>query len=325
MNTIDGLAIADLLTFDAIYTHKSVSKAALALDVPQPTVSRRLAALRESFGDPLFVRTRQGMEVTQLGSSLVDAIQQMVEIYQGRLQQAARFDPMTSTRMFRICASDLGHLLVLPKLHAWADKRAPSVSFTAIPLTRSALIDRLESGEVDVAVGGFPNLYAGVKEQTLFRESYACLVRRDHPTIGDKMTLQEFKRARHIVVSAHLLGHVHQEVEKRILEVCPPNHVRVVSESFLLSALLVEKTDLILTLPGRASSEFLGERLGALRMVEPPIELLGFDVKQYWHTRFHGDPGNEWLRRGIACALGVGRSGDIGPGREQERRARDHE
>jgi DNA-binding transcriptional LysR family regulator len=324
MNTIDGLAIADLLTFDAIYAHKSVSKAALVLDVPQPTVSRRLAALRESFGDPLFVRTRQGMEVTRLGSSLVDPIRQMVEIYNGRLQQAARFDPMTSTRAFRICASDFGHLLVLPKLHAWADKRAPNVCFTAVPLGRSDLINRLESGEVDVAVGGFPNLYAGVKEQTLFRESYACLARRDHPTIGSKMTLQEFKRARHIVVSAHLLGHVHQEVEKRILEVCPPNHVRVVSESFLLSALLVEKTDLVVTLPGR-TSEFLGERLGALRMVEPPIELPGFDVKQYWHTRFHDDPGNEWLRRGIACSLGVGGSGEAGPRHEPARRSRDHE
>src|SRR5258705_13785229 len=98
MNTIESLAIADLMTFDAIHTHKSVSKAALALDVPQPTVSRRLAALRQSFGDPLFVRTRQGMEVTQVGRSLIGAVQEMVKIYQGQLQQAARFDPMTSTR-----------------------------------------------------------------------------------------------------------------------------------------------------------------------------------------------------------------------------------
>ena len=309
MNTIEALAIADLMTFEAIYTHKSVSKAALTLDVPQPTVSRRLAALRHSFGDPLFVRTRQGMEVTQVGRSLIGAVQEMVKIYQGQLQQAARFDPLTSTRAFTICASDFGHLLVLPKLHEWADRRAPNVRFVAVPLTRGSLIDRMECGEIDVAVGGFPNLYAGIKEQTLFRESYACLVRRDHPTIRDKMSIREFRRVRHIVVSAHLLGHVHQEVEKRILELCPPNHVRVVTESFLLGALLVEKTDLVITLPGR-TSEFLGDRLGALRMVEAPVELPGFEVKQYWHTRFHQDPGNEWLRRGIASSLGVGLSAE---------------
>jgi DNA-binding transcriptional LysR family regulator len=304
MNTIEGLAIADLMTFDAIYSHKSVSKAARALDVPQPTVSRRLAALRESFGDPLFVRTRQGMEVTQLGNSLVDAVQEMVKIYQGRLQQAARFEPLTSTRSFRICASDFGHLLVLPRLHAWSEKRAPNVSFVAVPLSRTAMIERLESGEIDVAVGGFPNLYAGVKEQTLFREHYTCLMRSDHPTIGDKMTVREFQRAQHVVVSAHLLGHVHQEVEKRLLEICPPNHVRVISESFLLGALLVEKSNLVVTMPGKASG-FLGNRFGALKMIEPPIELPGFDVKQYWHTRFDHDPGNQWLRRGIASSLRV--------------------
>jgi hypothetical protein len=77
----------------------------------------------------------------------------------------------------------------------------------------------------------------------------------------------------------------------------------VIAESFLLSALVVEKTDLVVTLPGKAS-EFLGARLGSLRMVEPPIELPGFEVKQYWHARFHKDPGNEWLRRAIASAVG---------------------
>jgi DNA-binding transcriptional LysR family regulator len=87
------------------------------------------------------------------------------------------------------------------------------------------------------------------------------------------------------------------------MELCPPNHVRVIAESFLLSALVVEKTDLVATLPGKAS-EFLGDRLGSLRMVEPPIELPGFEVKQYWHARFHKDPGNEWLRRAIASAVG---------------------
>ena len=304
MNTIEGLEIADLLAFDAIYSHKSVSKAASALDVPQPTVSRRLAGMRQSFGDQLFVRTRHGMEPTPVGRALADAIQTVVKIYKERLQHASRFEPLTSTRAFRICASDFGHLLVLPRLHEWADKRAPNVRFVAVPLDKTPLIDRLESGDVDIAVGGFPNLYAGIMEQTLFRETYACLIRREHPTIGARMSIHEFKRARHVVVSSHLLGHIHQEVEKRLMELCPPNHVRVIAESFLLSALVVERTDLVVTLPGKAS-EFLGEHLGSLRMVEPPIELPGFDVKQYWHSRFHKDPGNEWLRRAIAAAVGA--------------------
>jgi DNA-binding transcriptional LysR family regulator len=304
MNTIEGLEIADLLAFDAIYNHKSVSKAASALDIPQPTMSRRLAGLRESFADPLFVRTRHGMEPTTVGRTLADAIHEVVNIYQGRLQHAARFEPLTSTRIFHICASDFGHLLLLPRLHQWADKLAPNVRFVAVSLDKSPLIDRLESGEVDIALGGFPNLYAGVKEQTLFRESYACLVRKDHPTIRANMSVQDFKRARHVVVSSHLLGHIHQDVEKKLLELCPPNHVRITSESFLLSALLVENTDLVVTIPGRITG-ILGARLGAFRLIEPPIELPGFDVKQYWHGRFDSDPGNQWLRRAIASAVGA--------------------
>jgi len=73
------------------------------------------------------------MEPTPVGRTLADAIQAVVQIYQGRLQHASRFDPLTSTRAFRICASDFGHLITLPRLHEWADKRAPNVRFVAGP------------------------------------------------------------------------------------------------------------------------------------------------------------------------------------------------
>src|SRR5260370_17248387 len=97
----------------------------------------------------------------------------------------------------------------LPRLDEGADKGAPNVRFVAVPLDKAPLIYRLESGEVDIALGGFPNLYAGVMEQTLFRESYACLVRREHPTIGATMSIKQFNRAPHSVTPSPLLGLLH--------------------------------------------------------------------------------------------------------------------
>src|SRR3546814_8806640 len=75
---------------------------------------------------------------------------------------------------FLFAATDIGHLLTLPWLEDWAQKTAPHVSFTAVPLGRSRLVAQLESGEVDVAIGSFPHLVAGIREQTLFREHYVC-------------------------------------------------------------------------------------------------------------------------------------------------------
>jgi DNA-binding transcriptional LysR family regulator len=176
------------------------------------------------------------------------------------------------------------------------------VRFTAVPLDRRPLIEALESGEVDIAVGGFPALYAGVREQRLFREHYVCLMRKGHPICRTgAISRTAFERARHVVVSARALGHVHQEVEKRLLDMVPPERVRIVSQSFLLSALFVEQTDLILTVPAGVA-RLLGTR-NSVVTVAPPVQLPEFDVKQYWHERFHNDPGNVWLRRTIARSL----------------------
>lgn len=236
--------------------------------------------------------------------ALSDAVHDMIRIYQSRLLHPAAFDPATSTRNFAIAASDFGHLLLLPSLHERLVSTAPFIHFTAAPLGEP-LIERLEAGEVDVAVGGFPNLYAGVLEQTLFRERYVCLLRRDHPLAAEAaLTMQAFKRAHHVIVAAHNLGHVHQEVEKRLLEICPRSQIRVISQSFVLAALFVERTDLVLTVPSRVA-EMVGAR-DAFAVVEPPVALPGFDVKQYWHQRFHQEPGSTWLRRQIAGLFGDG-------------------
>jgi len=99
-------------------------------------------------------------------------------------------------------------------------------------------------------VGGFPNLYAGVMEQTLFRKAtrvwFAATTRLS--ALKCRSMNSSEPPCRGLLAP---LGHIHQEVEKRLMELCPPNHVRVIAESFLLSALVVEKTDLSSRCPVR--------------------------------------------------------------------------
>ena len=290
--------LRDLIVFSMLMRHRSVTRAATVLNLPQPTVSRCIARLREQLGDVLFVRTRAGMEPTPMALAAADAVEEIVRIYAAQLSDPGKFDPAASRREFAIAASDVGHLLVLPSLFAAVAHDAPRVKFTAVPLSPRPLIEELQSGEVDLAIGGFPNLFAGVREQTLYKEEYVCLVREDHPTIGRRMTVGEFKRSEHIIVSTRTLGHIHQEIEKRLLEMCEPDRVRIVSHSFIVSALIIERTDLVLTVPSAVAS-LLGPR-SSFRTMSPPTVLPGFEVKQYWHERFHGDPGNQWLRHTIA-------------------------
>src|SRR3546814_5133083 len=75
------------------------------------------------------------------------------------------------------------------------------------------------------------------------------------------------------------------------------------AESFLLSAHLAEQSELILTAPSRLTGLLKTEKV---RILKPPITLPGFAVKQYWHERFHEDPGNRWLRGVLSRLRGLG-------------------
>lgn len=292
-NSVD-LDFKLLQTFQALYRSRKVIDAGELLGVSQPTVSRSLARLRKHFGDLLFVRTHHGMEPTPFALEISPVVDEMLNLYYSRLSQQYKFDPATSTRTFRVAASEIGHLLLLPQLINKLAVQAPHVSVNAVPLGLHSLIEELETGAVDVAFGGYPKLYAGVYERTVTSESYVSIVRADHPQIKDTLTLEEYSRANHAIVTAQGLGHIHEQIERQLFDTCPPENVRVVSHHFLTTMLMVEQTDLIVTLPSRAAS-MLGQRLN-IKAFPPPIDITPFDVKIYWHERFHQEAANQWLR-----------------------------
>lgn len=301
------LSFMHLTVFEAIARAKSVSAAAETLNMPQPTLSRHLKQLRDHFRDQLFVRTRRGLEPTSLAISVAPAVSQALELYRMRLSSELSFDPAQSDREFRIASSDIGHFLVLPRILEWVRELAPHIRFMAVPLGGEKLIARLETGEVDIAIGGFPALYAGVVEQTLFFEEYVCVVPRAYQATG-RLTLNRFKAARHILVDGRHLGHIHEEVEQLLLKVVGPENIVVMADSFLLSAHIAEQSELILTTPSRLVGLL---NLDKVRILRPPIALPGFSVKQYWHERFHDDPGNRWLRNVLSRMRELGAGDEV--------------
>ena len=62
-----NLTIHQFRVFDAIVQNGSVTQAALALNLPQPSVSRLIARLEREVGTPLFDRFSTGMALTAAG------------------------------------------------------------------------------------------------------------------------------------------------------------------------------------------------------------------------------------------------------------------
>lgn len=284
-----------LMVFDAIYKTRSVSRAAEALDLGQPAVSIALAKLREHFADPLFVRTSAGMDPTALAEELVGPIRHALDSITKVLGHRSVFDPALSDRTFRVCMTDITHLVLLPKLWRQLRVTAPGIRIAIEPL--SADTGRmLESGEADLAVGFIPDLEAGFYQQALFRQDYVCLASADHPRIHNGLSLQQFEAEDHAVFSTSGTGHqvINQEIARQGIK----RRIVLNIPNFLGAAFVVEHTDLLMTIPRRLGELLRGR--GEFSIFPVPFALPEYTIKQHWHARFHHDAGNRWLRGVIA-------------------------
>ena len=284
-----------LSVFDEIYKTRSVSRAGDNLGVAQSSISISLSRLRRHFGDPLFVRTSDGMQPTPHAATLVVPVRQAMELLRGITRQQAAFDPSKARQTFRICMTDITHLALLPALMNRLRDVAAGVNVEITHI--SAQTPRmLESGEADLAVGFMPQLEAGFYQQKLFEQGFSCVVRSAHPRIRARLTQAMFKRENHVLVTAPGTGQnlVEEELERLGVQ----RNVALRLPNFLGIGGLVASTDLVVTVPRRVAETLV--RIAHVKSLPPPIPLPVFAIKQHWHERYQQDPANRWLRSVIS-------------------------
>jgi DNA-binding transcriptional LysR family regulator len=284
-----------LAVFDEVYKTRSVSRAGENLGLPQTSVSLALGRLRRQFNDPLFVRTSEGMVPTPHAASLLGPLRQALELLRVATKQQVLFDPAGSERRFRISMTDISHLEFLPGLVNRINTLAPSVRIEVLRITADTP-KMLESGESDLAVGFMPELEAGFYQQRLFDQTFACVVRKDHPRIDLKVTTAAFKREKHVVITAAGTGHSLVEHELERLGV--RHRVMLLLPTLPGVGNLLAHTDLVATVPERIAQMLV--RIANVKALAPPFELPRFAIKQHWHERYQQDPANRWLRSVIA-------------------------
>ena len=284
-----------LSVIDEVYKTRSVSDAAEVLAMSQPAVSVALSKLRRHFGDPLFVRTSTGMEPTPLGESLVRPVREALAALDAVLGHHQAFDPASSHRTFRVCMTDISQLVLLPRLWERLRVSAPHIHIEIVPLSTD-IGRQLESGEADLALGFMPQLEAGFYQTVLFEQTFVCLVSAHHPRVRKSLSLAQFQREDHAVISSS--GAAPLLIDQAIAKQGIQRKVAIKIPNFIGAALVVEHTDLVITIPARLA-EVLRDR-GELRSFPVPFPLPGYQVKQHWHERYHQDPGSRWLRQVIA-------------------------
>jgi DNA-binding transcriptional LysR family regulator len=293
---LNALDLNLLLVFDAIFRTQGVTLASEELGLTQSSVSNALGRLRDYFQDPLFVRIQGAMQPTPFAQNLADPVKTALGHLRQAIEEQRQFNPATSQRMFSICTSEVGQRVFLPKLLAHLHQVAPTVSVSIVDTPTDRIDASLTSGEIDLAVGFFgdfgPNFYI----QRLFREHYVVMIRENHSKIKDTLTLDTYLNSSHISYLPSSASHdsLDQLLDREFSNLGVKRQVGLrVAHSMGLSS-IVSQTDLMVTIPSRLAETFKpGE---GVRVLPLPIDIGMIDIRQHWHTRFHQDSANQWLR-----------------------------
>ena len=259
---------------------KNVSRVALKLNQPQPSISASLRKLRELTGDPLLVRGARGMVPTQHGESLLKPAKRILDETESLFVRKSPFVPEEAARSFHIAAPDYLDTQFLPGVVASLRRGSPNSKVVIHSLGPGLdYLRMLSDGEMDLVIANWDEPPAHLHMSKLFEDPIICTMRADSPyakrTASDAMTVEDDR-----------LG-----MQRK---------VAVESPYFGVIPYMLTQSDLVLT-TGRQFIRFY-ERTLPLKSFTVPIKFPPMRFYQLWHQRVHQSLEHKWLRDQVSAA-----------------------
>ncbi len=281
-----------LQAFDALFTERSVTRAARRLAIGQPAMSDTLRRLRLVFGDELFVRAAGAMQPTPKARALAEEVGPLLARVRRAIDGHVTFVPAESNDTFTLASTDFTTLVLLPPMLAAMRTQAPAVDLRVTGYDKEAIGGMLDRGEVDLAFGVFPEPPDNLVRTRLFTERFIGIARTDHPRIGDgAVDLDAFVTLPHALVSVRRdeRGAIDQALARLGLR----RRIALVVPYMLLLPRVLSATDMIAIVPERAARTVVGP---AIRTFELPFETAAWPVDMLWNPSARADQATAWLR-----------------------------
>jgi DNA-binding transcriptional LysR family regulator len=287
-----------LLALDALLREGSVTAAARRMNVSPPAMSHTLARLRETVGDPLFVRAGNRLVPTPRALAMRERVGRVANEIEDLLRHEQPLDVATLERTFIVRASDATIVILGRALEAIVRREAPNVAlhFVGSPLPGGI--------EVDLDIGVQYGLGPDLRIQRLYQDDMVPVARRDHPLANRRVTPAGLTALECVAVASQRAKL--EEIRRAQRRRGRRSPSRVVP-SFLAAASLVRQTDAYTVLPARLASVILDAfGLCRLSVAGAPAKVT---IAQAWSPRLDNDAGHTWLRgcvwRACACADGA--------------------
>ena len=281
-----------LAVLDAILETRSVGRAAERVGITKAAMSHALARLREQMGDPVLVRAGQEWHLSERAAALRERVHDVAASARAVLGREEHFDPKTSTREFRVHATDHMLALVGGEIGVALAKAAPSCSLRYLSIQADDAA-ALRVGQVDLALGVFPDLPPEFRTQGLFQERFACVVRKGHPRVKGMMSLPCYLAMKHVVVAPR--GRAGSVIDTTLAKRGLARTVTRFVPYFVVALDLVSQTDCVVTISERLARAY-ADRFG-LQVLRPPLPFPPYTISQVWHPRVDADASHRWFRR----------------------------
>jgi DNA-binding transcriptional LysR family regulator len=290
-----------LVTLDVLLSEGSVARAARRLRLSPSAMSRALARLRETTGDPLLVRAGRGLVPTPRALELREQVSQLVRDAEAVLRAAEKLDLARLVRTFTLRTSEGFVETFGPGLIARVARDAPGARLRFVPkldkdstALRDGVVD-LETGVVGAATA--PEL----RVRALFRDGFVGVVRDGHALCRGEITASRYASERHVAVSRR--GTDQGPLDEALAPLGLARRIVTIVGGFATALALARETDLVATVPERHT----GALRAGLHTFPLPFAAPEITVALLWHPRQDADPAHRWLRGCIfeVCAVRV--------------------
>jgi DNA-binding transcriptional LysR family regulator len=279
-----------LITLDAVLAEGSVARAARRLRLSPSAMSRALARLRETTGDPLLVRAGRGLVPTPRAVELRERVRHLVQEAEAVLRPAEEANLRQLVRTFTLRTSEGFVENFGPALIERIGAAAPGVRLHFV-LKPNKDSGPLREGAVDLETGVVgKSTSPELRTQALFRDRFVGVVRMGHPLSHEEVTPAHYAARRHINVSRD--GAAKGPIDEALALLGLERDVAVVVSGFSTALALARASDLIASVPERHT----GILRDGMHSFPLPIALPGITVAMLWHPRMDADPVHRWLR-----------------------------
>ena len=289
-----------LITLDAVLAEGSVARAARRLRLSPSAMSRALARLRETIGDPLLVRAGRGLVPTPRALALRERVSQLVQEGEAVLRPAGKLNLTQLVRTFTLRTGEGFVENFGPDLIARIGKEAPGVRLRFVQKPNKDSTP-LRDGTVDLETGVVGDTTAPeVRAQALFQDRFIGVVRKGHVLSKGKITPSRYAAGKHVVVSRRGLdkGPIDEALELLGLT----REIVTIVGGFSAALALARSSDLIASVPERHT----GNLRAGMQSFPLPFSTPEVTVSLLWHPRLDADLAHRWLRghiRDICAAI----------------------